>query len=103
MPITFPPTCCSAASGLALSDRTPEEAGGRSLRAADRREIKANTLWPKPRVFHIPLTGDNLAQFRNRAGNHAEPEAADHLVVYRGEDVLLWAHDAGHGYVSVGA
>jgi hypothetical protein len=24
---------------------------------------------------------------------------ADHLVVYRGEEVLLWAHDAGAGRV----
>ncbi len=69
--------------------------------AQDRREIKANTLWPKPKVFHIPLTGDNLAQLRNLAEKHAEPEVADHLVVYRGEDVLLWAHDAGYGYVNV--
>ncbi|HEX9198148.1 MAG TPA: hypothetical protein VF865_01205, partial [Acidobacteriaceae bacterium] len=59
------------------------------------------TLWPKPKVFHIPLTGDNLADFRNLAENHAEPEVADHLVVYRGNDVLLWAHDAGYGYVYV--
>jgi hypothetical protein len=72
-----------------------------SRAAQDRREIKANTLWPKPKVFHIPLTGDNLTEFRNLAEKHAEPEVADHLVVYRGEDVLLWAHDAGYGYVYV--
>ncbi len=69
--------------------------------AQDRREIKAHTLWPKPKVFHIPLTGDNLAQLRNLAEKHAGPEVADHLVVYRGENVLLWAHDAGYGYVRV--
>jgi hypothetical protein len=69
--------------------------------AQDRREITPNTLWPKPKVFHIPLTGDNIAEFRNLAEKHAEPEVADHLVVYRGEDVLLWAHDAGGGYVDV--
>ena len=69
--------------------------------AQARREIRANTLWPKPRVFHLPLTGDNLAEFRDLAEKHAEPEVADHLVVYRGEAVLLWAHDAGDGYVDV--
>jgi len=42
-----------------------------------------------------------LAEFRNLAENHAEPEVADHLVVYRGEEVLLWALDAGYGYVRV--
>lgn len=69
--------------------------------AQDRREIKANTLWPKPKVFHMPLTGDNLAEVRKLAEKHAEPEVADHVVVYRGEEVLLWAHDAGYGYVRV--
>ena len=69
--------------------------------AQDRRQITPNTLWPKPKVFHLPLTGKNLAEFRNLAEKHAEPEVADHLVVYRGEDVLLWAHDAGDGYVDV--
>jgi hypothetical protein len=63
--------------------------------------IKANTLWPKPKVFHIPLTGDNLAEFRKLADKHAAPEVADHLVVYRGESVLLWAHDAGYGSVDI--
>ncbi len=69
--------------------------------ALERHEITANTLWPKPKVFHIPLTGDNLAQLRNLAENHAAAEVADHLVVYRGEVVLLWAHDAGYGYMRV--
>lgn len=69
--------------------------------AQDQREITSNTLWPRPRVFHLPLTGDNLAEFRELAEKHAEPEVADHLVVYRGDDVLLWAHDAGDGYVDV--
>lgn len=52
-------------------------------------------------MFHLPLIGDNLADLRNLAEKHAEPEVADHLVVYRGDDVLMWAHDAGSGYVDV--
>src|SRR5689334_12962288 len=69
--------------------------------AKDQREVTPNTLWPKPKVFHVPLAGDNVAQLRHLAENHADPEVADHLVVYRGDDVLLWAHDAGYGYVRV--
>jgi hypothetical protein len=72
-----------------------------SRSAKDQREVTPNTLWPKPKVFHVPLAGDNLAQLRNLADNHADPEVADHLVVYRRDDVLLWAHDAGYGYVRV--
>jgi hypothetical protein len=61
--------------------------------------VALNTTWPKPRVFHLPLRGTNLEELRSLAGEHAEPEVADHLVVYRGSDVLLWAHDAGSGHV----
>lgn len=67
----------------------------------DRPAIEANTLWPKPRFFHLPLSGTNLAELRALSEHHAEPEVADHLVVYRDADVLVWAHDAGAGYVTV--
>jgi hypothetical protein len=69
--------------------------------AADRPAIKPNSLWPKPRFFHLPLTGTNLAELRSLADQHAEPEVTDHLVVYRENQVLLWAHDAGDGYVAL--
>jgi len=64
-------------------------------------EVEPNTTWPRPRVFHLPLTGTNLAELRSLADRHAEPEIANHLVVYRGDDVLLWAHDAGNGHVQL--
>jgi hypothetical protein len=63
--------------------------------------VEPNTIWPKPRVFHLPLSGTNLEEFRALADQHAEPEIADHLVVYRGRDVLLWAHDAGSDHVEL--
>jgi hypothetical protein len=63
--------------------------------------IRPNTLWPAPRGFHLPLTGTNLAELRSIAAQHAEPEVTDHVVVYRGRGALLWAHDAGDGYVSL--
>ena len=68
---------------------------------ADRPAIEPNTRWPKPRSFHLPLAGANLRELRALAEGHAEPEVADHLVVYRAFEVLLWAHDAGAGYVSL--
>jgi hypothetical protein len=49
----------------------------------------------------LPLAGTNLADLRLLAEVHAEPEVADHLVVYRDDAVLLWAHDAGDGYVAL--
>jgi hypothetical protein len=64
---------------------------------AERPKAKAGTLWPRPRVFHLPLSGANLAELRSLADGYAEPEVADHLMVYRGDKVLLEAHDAGNG------
>jgi hypothetical protein len=64
-------------------------------------EVEAGTLWPKPKVFHLPLSGTSLTELRELAARHAEPEICDHLVVYREGEALLWAHDAGHGDVLV--
>ena len=61
--------------------------------------IAPNTLWPQPRFFHLPLTGTNLSDLRALSEHYAEPEIADHLVVYRDREVLMWAHDAGSDYV----
>jgi hypothetical protein len=63
--------------------------------------IAPNTSWPEPRFFHLPLIGSNLSDLRDLADRHAEPEIANHLVVYCGRNVLLWAHDAGAGHVSL--
>jgi hypothetical protein len=63
--------------------------------------IDPNTLWPKPKFFHLSLTGTDLTDLRALADHHAEPEIANHLVVYRAGRVLLWAHDAGGGYVAL--
>ena len=66
---------------------------------AEKPKLAPNTLWPTPRVFHLPLGGTNLADLRALAEKLAEPEIGDHLVVYRDGEVLLWAHDAGDGYI----
>ena len=63
---------------------------------ADRRELVANSAG-RADTFHLPLAGDNLARLRLLAESYASPEVAFHLAVYRGDEVLLWAHDAGDG------
>ena len=57
--------------------------------------IAPHTYRPEPQFFHLPLTGTNLSELRSLAERHAEPEIADHLVVYRGRDVLLSAPRSG--------
>jgi hypothetical protein len=72
-----------------------------SRRAPLSREIALGTISPRPETFHLPLAGTNLADLRALAERHAEPEVTDHLAVYRGDDLLLSAHDAGDGDVQV--
>jgi hypothetical protein len=69
--------------------------------AAAPARIDPNTRWPKPKFFHVSLSGTDLTDLRALADHHAEPEVASHLVVYRAGRVLLWAHDAGSGNVAL--
>jgi hypothetical protein len=64
-------------------------------------EIESGTTRSKPLAFHMPLAEANLAELRQLAEHHAEPEVCDTIVVYQAHEVLLWAHDAGYGYVEV--
>ena len=64
-------------------------------------ETEPNTIWPKPRFLHLPIAGTNLPELLAVSEGGEEYEVADHFVVYRGDQVLLWAHDAGDGYVRV--
>jgi hypothetical protein len=38
--------------------------------------IDPNTLWPKPKFFHLSLSGTHLTDLRALADHHAEPEVA---------------------------
>jgi hypothetical protein len=50
-------------------------------------------------VHHLPLA--DLEQLRILAEDYASSEVAFHLMVYRRDEVLLWAHDAGDGSLLV--
>jgi len=65
------------------------------------RPIACGTLWPSAKAFHLSLDGNNMSQLRELAEHHAEPEICDHLGVYRGDNLLLWAPDAGDGDVEL--
>ena len=60
------------------------------------RELVANST-RSTAVFHLPLADGNLARLRLLAEDFVSSEVASHLAVYRGDEVLLWAHDAGDG------
>lgn len=65
------------------------------------RQVARGTLWPKPATFHVVALPSTLERLRDVASRHAAPEVCDHLVVYRDDDVLLTAYDAGGGSVFV--
>jgi hypothetical protein len=67
--------------------------------APGRREVEPNVRGEP--AFHLPLAGGNLAELRMLAESCASPEVAFHLAVYRGDEILLWAHDAGDGSLLV--
>lgn len=61
--------------------------------------ITHGTAWPKDEYFHVPATRKNFDRLLEFMQNHALPEICDHVVVYKGEQLLLWLHDAGDGCV----
>jgi len=55
--------------------------------------IALGTLWPRPRVFHVPASGDVLTRLAKLMENHGDLELAIHFHVYRDGAVLLEWHD----------
>ena len=53
-----------------------------------------NTIWPRPKQFRIRADDSTLAQFSQLAAKHSEPELADHLFVYSGDEPVLEWPDA---------
>ena len=60
----------------------------------ERTHIALGTIWPRPKVFHVPATDVILTELIGIAEHHAEPELAVHFHIYRNDTVLLEWHDA---------
>ena len=56
--------------------------------------VAKGTIWPRPRICHIPATNAVLAELAVIMEHHAEPELAVHFHVYRDNTVLIEWHDA---------
>jgi hypothetical protein len=63
--------------------------------------VKRGTIFPRSRVYHLPLSSGHLTELRRLADQHAEPEVCDHLAVFHGDRLLLTAYDAGFGHVEI--
>ena len=55
--------------------------------------LAIGTIWPRPRVFHVPAQG-NLGALAELMDRHAEPELAIHFHVYAGEKMIIEWNDA---------
>ena len=56
--------------------------------------LAMGTIWPRPRIFHLPATQKNLTRLAELAEKCASPEVAIHLHVYQSNRVLLEWYDA---------
>jgi len=56
--------------------------------------LALGTIWPKPRVFHVPAVSATLKRLAEIMERHAEPELAVHFHAHRDGVVLLEWHDA---------
>lgn len=56
--------------------------------------VAMGTIWPRPKIFHIPATTAILTELSKIMEHHAEPELAVHFHAYKNESVLLEWHDA---------
>jgi hypothetical protein len=56
--------------------------------------VAFGTIWPRPKVFHVPATPQTLLTLADLSESCAYPELAIHFHVYRNESILLEWHDA---------
>jgi hypothetical protein len=56
--------------------------------------LAMGTIWPRPKVFHLPATDQILQGLSIIMEHHVEPELAVHFHVYHKDEVLLEWHDA---------
>lgn len=59
----------------------------------ERARVQRGTIWPRPRVFHVPAEREAFSALVELAERHGGPELATHLHVYRDDEVLLAAFD----------
>jgi len=63
----------------------------------ERTHVAVGTAWPRPCVFHVPVSPAAIDRLVEISRRHAEREIAWHFHVYLGSEVLIQWHDAfGH-------
>ena|SRR5688572_23909875 len=52
------------------------------------------TLWPRSELHHVPIRPDVMSTLAELAEVRAEHDVADHMIAYRGDEILLEWYDA---------
>jgi hypothetical protein len=91
------PTLLPSGSTLRLELDHPDEDITRFLtRFAVPSNMTRNrgTLWPRSQLHHVPIREDVMSALAQLAEVRAEHDVAEHLIVYRGDEILLEWYDA---------
>ncbi len=51
--------------------------------------VAMGTIWPRPKIFHVPAEPAILTELSKIMEHHAEPELAGHFHAYKNNFVLL--------------
>ena len=57
-------------------------------------KVRVGTLWPKPRIYHVPITKESMHDLIALAKKYYPLEIAHHIHVYNGSKVLMQWYDA---------
>ncbi len=57
-------------------------------------KIALGTIWPRPKVFHVPATHENITDLAAVFECHVALEVCIHLHAYHNQAVILQWHDA---------
>ena len=61
---------------------------------SEKTRIPHGTIWPRPKVFHLPITIENIDKLSELSDSCAEPQVAVHAHVYKNNKLLLQWYDA---------
>jgi hypothetical protein len=70
-------------------------------RALDRVEVRRDTIFPEPKIYHVAFSADVSAALREIAENNRTEEMFDHIKGYRSETLLFSFHDAFDGWLRI--
>ncbi len=57
-------------------------------------KVAKGTIWPRPKIFHVPFTTENVNDFAEIMERHATPEGSIHLHIYKDNKIILQWYDA---------